>query len=106
MVYQCTLQVRSVKSRFLRTYNSSTYRYEKAILYPRKQSNCSKLCTRQGQMPGKQSMSQNFCICSRNLPGKYHFTIFANDFDIITVNVFDTIFDFLSLTAKQLTESD
>ena len=64
MVYECTLQARSVKSRFLRTHNSPTYRYEKAILYPRNQSNGSKICTRPGQLSGKQSMSQNFCICS------------------------------------------
>ena len=32
VVYVCTLQARSVKSRFLRTHKSSTYRSEKAIL--------------------------------------------------------------------------
>ena len=64
MVYECTLQVRSVKSRFLGTYNSSTCRYEKAIFYPRNQSNGSKLCTRPGQMLGKKRVSQNLCICS------------------------------------------
>ena len=64
MVYEYTLQARSVKSRFLQTHKSSTCRYEKAILYPRNQSNGSTICTRQGQMSGKQSVSQNFCICS------------------------------------------
>ena len=64
MVYECTLQARSVKSRLLRTHKSSTYRYEKAMLYPRNQSNGSKIDTRPGQMSGKQTVSQNFCICS------------------------------------------
>ena len=64
MVYECTLQVRSVKSRFLRTYNSPTYNYEKAILYPRNQLNGSRICTGPGQMSGKQSVCQNFSICS------------------------------------------
>ena len=61
-----TQWVRSVKSHFLRTYNSSTYRYEKPISYPRNQSNGSEICTRlsKGQMSGKQSFSRNFCICS------------------------------------------
>ena len=64
VVYEYTLQVQSVKSHFLRTYNSSTYRYEKAISYPRNQPNGSKICTRPGQMSGKRSMCQKFCICS------------------------------------------
>ena len=62
MVCECTLQARSVKSRFLRTHKSSTYRYENAILYPRNQSNGSEISTRPGQMSGKQSVSQNFYI--------------------------------------------
>ena len=64
MVYECILQVRSAKSRFLRTRNSSTCRYEKAIMYPRNHSNGSKICTRPGQTLGKQSVSQNFFIFS------------------------------------------
>ena len=32
VVYECTLQARSVKSRFLRTHKSSRYRSKKAIL--------------------------------------------------------------------------
>ena len=52
VVYECTLQARSVKSRFLRTHKSSIYRYDKAILYPRNQSNGPKICTQPGQMSG------------------------------------------------------
>ena len=43
VVYECTLQARSVKSRFLRTHKSSRYRSEKAIYG-------SKICTRTGQI--------------------------------------------------------
>ena len=51
---------------FLRTQKSSTYTFEKAILYPRNQSLKigSKHCTWPGHVSGKQRVSQHFCICS------------------------------------------
>ena len=43
-------------------------RYEKAIMYPRNQSNGSKICTRPGQRLGKQSVFQNIFIFSGPSP--------------------------------------
>ena len=64
MTLMCTLQVRSVKSRFFRTHKSTRYRYEKAILYPRNLSNGSKFCTLPEQAWGKQSVSKNLGMSS------------------------------------------
>ena len=59
-----TFKVASVKGPFFGTYKSTRCRYEKAILYPRNQSNGSTSCTPPEQDSGKQNLSQNLGMSS------------------------------------------